>query len=146
MKRTIKCSTEDKSHREELLRELEAFASGRTKGFKKFEKDGVYFEKHSLQKMYDNYIKWYNQNVRESGNGYATDWDPDDRMLILYKNGKIREVSPEWDEGNKFISVDNIDSIIVDGSWGTAFAGPHITFRDETVYDDIIDIRADFDI
>ena len=67
-------------------------------------------------------------------------------MVILYKNGKTREVSPEFDDGDKLISTDRIDSIILDGSWGTAFAGPHITFRDETTYDDIIDIRADFDI
>lgn len=144
MKRYIKSSTE--SERAELIAELEKFAHTPVKGFRKFEKDGIYFEKHSIQSMIKNYIRWYNENVREHGDGYATDWDPDDRMVILYKNGKMREIWPESDEGNKLVSLDGIDSIILDGSWGTAFAGPHITFRDETVYDDIIDIRADFDI
>ena len=144
MKRYIKSSTE--AERSELIVELEKLAHTPVKGFRKFEKDGVYFEKHSIQSMIKNYIRWYNENVREYGDGYATDWDPDDRMVILYKNGKMREIWPESDDGDKLIPLDGIDSIILDGSWGTAFAGPHIVFRDETVYDDIIDIRADFDI
>ena len=143
MKKMI-IASESYIDRQQILNELAQFARGRTAGFKKFEKYGLYFEKHSIQSMIHNYIRWYNENVRESGNGYATDWDPDDRMVILYKNGKTREISPEWDEGDKLIPTDGIDSIILDGSWGTAFAGPSIVFRDETAYDDIIDIRADF--
>lgn len=144
MKRIVVSSTELK--RQQLLQELYQFAHRRVKGFSKFERpeDNIYFEHHSIESMIRNYIKWYNENVREHGNGYATDWDPDDRMVILYKNGETREISPEWDEGNKLIPLDGIDSIILDGSWGTAFAGPSVVFRDETTYDDIIDIRADF--
>jgi hypothetical protein len=133
-----------RSMREDILNDLEQLAHSRIKGFKKYEKAGLYFEKHSLQSLWNSYLKYYNQNVAEYGDGYAADWQDDLKITILYKDGKIRELSPEWDEGNKKVSPDNIDSIIVDGSWGTAFAGPSITFRDETVYDDLIDIRADF--
>lgn len=73
MKRMIKCMTESELHREQLLRKLQLFASGRLKGHRKFEEDGLYFEKHSIQSMINNYIRWYNDNVRESGYGYATD-------------------------------------------------------------------------
>ena len=134
----------DKSDRALIIAELEQFAKGRLKGHRIFDKYGLYFLKYSIEGMIREYVRYYNQNVRECGDGYATDWDPDDRLLILYKNGKIREVCTEWDEGNKLISIDGIDSMLLDASWGTAFAGPSITFRDETVYDDILDIRADF--
>ena len=143
MKRMIRAA-EEQVDRKQILEELQRFAQGRTTGFKKFEKYGLYFEKHSIQSMIHNYIRWYNQNVKEYGDGYATDWDPDDRMVILYKNGRTREIWPEVDEGNKLVPTEGIDSIILDGSWGTAFAGPHITFRDETTYDDLLDFRADF--
>lgn len=130
--------------RSQMLSELQKLADSRIKGFKKYEKNGLYFEKHSLQSLWNSYLKYYNQNVAEYGDGYAADWEDDLKITILYKDGKLRELGPEFDEGTKKVSPDNIDSIIVDGSWGTAFAGPSITFRDETVYDDNIDIRADF--
>lgn len=153
MKKVILTATESnirddgsysKQDRHTILTLLQEFASRPVRNFVKFEKYGLYFEHHSIESMIKNYIRWYNNNVREYGDGYATDWDPDDHMVILYKNGKIREIWPEVDEGNKLVPIDNIDSIILDGSWGTAFAGKHIGFRDETVYDDILDIRADF--
>ena len=65
-------------------------------------------------------------------------------MKILYRNGKIREVNPQVEEGNHKISTQGIDSIIIDGSWGTAFAGPSVVAEDYTVYDDIPDIRLTF--
>ena len=132
---------------EDVLDEVLAWiANYRTRGFSKFEKYGVYLEKHSIQHLINSYIKYFNQNVRETGNGFSSDWDDDDWMSILYKNGTIREINPETDEGSKRISIDNIDSIILDGSWGTAFAGLHITAEDYTIYDDIVDIRIEFDI
>lgn len=140
MKRYIRCSEESQS----LLEEVERWAQGRVHRFKKFEKDNLYLEHHSIQSLINNYVKYFNRNVAEEGDGFAADWDPDDVMHILYKNGKIRTISPDWDEGIRKISTDAVDSIIVDGSWGTAFAGPSIVFRDETVYDDIVDIRVDF--
>ena len=134
---------------EKLVNELQIWARGTTKRFKKFERGSldkgyVYFEKHSIEDMIRNYIKYFNRNVDDYGNGFESDWDDDDWMYILYKNGKIREINPEADDGTKKISIDGIDSIILNGSWGTAIAGPSIAFEDYTVYDDIIDIRAEF--
>lgn len=141
MKRLVYSTTES----EDLLEEVLSFIKGRTKKFKKFEKGQyIYLEKHSLQSMYNNYIKYFNQNVSDYGDGFAADWDPDDTMDILYKNGTIRTLNPQWDDGTKKIKMDGIDSIILNGGWGTAFAGPSITAEDYTVYDDIPDIRIEF--
>ena len=65
-------------------------------------------------------------------------------MSILYKNGDIRTINPLFDEGNKRIKTEGIDSIILDGSWGTACAGPNLVAEDYTVYEDIPDIRIEF--
>ena len=138
---------EELNDTEKLLTEIQLWAKGRTKKFKKFEKGRfVYFEKHSIEDMIRNYIKYFNRNVGEYGDGFAADWDDDDWMDILYKNGKVRSINPSCDEGTKRISTDGIDSIILNGSWGTAIAGPSITFEDYTVYPDIPDIRAEFDV
>jgi len=139
MKRYIRCAES-----QDLLQEVTSWAQGRTKRFKKFERDGMYFEKHSIQDLINNYIRYFNQNVYLYGDGFAADWDSDDTMSILYKDGKIVAIHPEFYDGFRKIRTDNIDSIILDGGWGTAFAGPSITFEDYTVYDDIPDIRADF--
>lgn len=129
----------------DVLLEVQAWANNhRLKGFKKFEKYGIYLEKHSIEDMIRSYIRYFNQNIREGENGFASDWDDDDTMDILYKNGHVRTINPQWDDGTKKISIDNIDSIILNGGWGTAFAGPSVTFEDYTVYDDIIDIRPEF--
>lgn len=129
----------------DVLLEVQAWAHNhRIKGFQKFEKYGIYLEKHSIEDLIRSYIKYFNQNIREGENGFASDWDDDDTMDILYKDGHVRTINPQWDDGTKKISVDNIDSIILNGGWGTAFAGPSITFEDYTVYDDIIDIRPEF--
>ena len=147
MKRMIVATEDDIPPSDVILNEVADWASNhRIRGFRKFEKYGMYFEKHSIQSLINDRIRYFNENVREYGDGFATDWDEDDWMTILYKDGKIRQINPDCDEGNRRISTDNIDSIIVDGSWGTAFAGPHIGFRDETTYPDIPDIRVDFDI
>ena len=140
MKRLLRASSS-----EDLLNEIQNWARNwRISKFSKFEKEGIYLEHHSIQSFINNYIKYFNENVDDYGNGYEADWDPDDTMTILYKDGSVREVNPQWDEGNRKIKIDGIDSIILDGSWGTAFAGPSITFEDYTVYEDIPDIRATF--
>lgn len=147
-------------HFAELDAKLEKFMEGRVKKFKKFEDDRwTYIERHSIQSLYNDYIKWFNKSVDDSGDGFDS-WDPDDMMHILYKNGKIRTINPQWDDGTKKISIDNIDSIIINGGWGTAVAGPHIrlyNYREEVDYgkygyrsvaqryNDDDDIRADFD-
>ena len=130
--------------RQAILDELNAFAHGRVAKFKKFEKYGLYFEKHSIENIIREYIRWFNESVRDYGSGFASDWDSDTVIIIRYKNGKIRYISENDEDGSRRISTDGIDSVIVDGSWGTAFAGPGIVFRDETCYDDLLDIRADF--
>ena len=143
MKRHIHSATED-TDKSDLLERVQKFASGRVHKFKKFEDGYLYLEHHSLQSLINNYIRYFNENVKEYANGFETDWDPDDTMDILYKNGTIRTVNPDWDEGTKLIRTDGIDSIIVNGGWGTAFAGPSIVIEDYTVYDDIPDIRVNF--
>lgn len=140
MKRYVKSS----SSSEEILEKVNNFLKGRTKGFKKFEENNTYIEKHSINSLIHDYITYFNRNVDEYGDGFASDWDEDDWMRILYKNGKIREINPQVEEGNRKISTQGIDSIIIDGSWGTAFAGPSVVAEDYTVYDDIPDIRLTF--
>ena len=127
-----------------LLDKIERWAKVRPQGFRKFESDGIYLENHSKQSLIDNYLKYFNRNVAEYGDGYAADWDSDDFMYILYNDGTIRELSPSVDEGNKKVKLDGINSIILDGGWGTAFAGPCIAFEDYTFYPDIPDIRVTF--
>lgn len=141
----MKKDEEDSKTSEDILEEVREWASNyRTKRFQKFEKYGIYLEKHSIEDFIRSYIKYFNQNIHEGGNGFDSDWDSDDTMDILYKNGKVRTINPEFDEGTKRISIDNIDSIILNGGWGTAFGGPSIDFEDYTVYDDVIDIRPEF--
>lgn len=130
-----------------LLEEIRIWASTPTRKFKKFELgQTVYLEKHSIQDMINGYIRYFNENVRDYGYGFETDWDSDDWMDILYKNGKIRTINPDCDDGKKRISVDGIDSIILNGGWGTAFAGPSIKFEDYTQYEGLPDIRVEFDV
>ena len=141
----MKKDEEDSKTSDEILDEVRAWAANhRIRGLQKFEKYGIYLEKHSIEDLIRSYIKYFNQNIREGGNGFDSDWDDDDTMDILYKDGHVRTVNPSWDDGTKKISIDNIDSIILNGGWGTAFAGPSITFEDYTVYDDVTDIRPEF--
>ena len=129
----------------QVLNEIRAWAEqNRVRKLSQFDRYGVYLEKHSIQDIVNSYIRYFNKNVSYCGDGFATDWDPDDWMTIKYKDGRVREINPEVDDGTKKISVDNIDSIIIDGGWGTAFAGPNIVFEDYTTYDDILDIRPVF--
>ena len=129
----------------DILEEVKAWADNyRIKGYDKFEKYGLYIEKHSIQDLLSNYVKYFNRNVSDYGDGFAADWDDDDWMAIRYRDGKIREINPQSDDGKRKISVDNIDSIILTGSWGVAVAGPNIDWEDYTVYDDIVDIRPEF--
>ena len=146
-------------HFAELNKKLDAFMAGRIKKLRKFE-DGnyTYIERHSVQGMWNDYIKWFNKDVQDFGDGFQS-WDSDDTMYILYKNGKtITGSYDSWPEDKK-IPVDGIDSIILDGGWGTAIAGPHVKlenyrevvdygkygYRDiEQRYYDEDDIRAEF--
>ena len=169
MKRYIKSTEENLTpeqmeeelaqHFAELNKELEEFMSGRIKKLRKFE-DGkyTYIERHSIQGMYNDYIKWFNKDVQDYKDGFQS-WDTDDTMYILYKNGKTVTISYDsWPEDKK-IPVDGIDSIILDGGWGTAVAGPHVElvnyrelvdygkwgYKDiEQRYYDDDDIRAEF--
>ena len=130
---------------EDILEMIEDWASTRTQRFKKFEYGNLYLEKHSVQSLIDDYIKWFNRSVDDCGDGYDQ-WDSDDMMHILYNNGHIETIGYGWHDEDKKIKTDGINSIILSGGWGVAFAGPCITFEDATVYDDIIDIRVDFNI
>ena len=68
-----------------LLEEIRIWASTPTRKFKKFELgQTVYLEKHSIQDMINGYIRYFNENVRDYGYGFETDWDSDDWMDILY--------------------------------------------------------------
>lgn len=146
-------------HFAEVNKKLDAFMSGRIRKFRKFE-DGqfAYIERHTIQGIWNDYIKWFNQDVKDYGDGFQS-WDPDGMMHILYKNGKQITISPDFWPEDKRIPVDGIDSIIYDAGWGTAVAGPHVElvnyrevvdygkwgYRDvEQRYYDDDDIRAEF--
>ena len=146
-------------HFAELDKKLDDFMSGRIKKFRKFEEGQyTYIERHSIQSMWNDYIKWFNKDVTDFKDGFQS-WDPDGVMYILYKNGKTITISEsDWPE-NKRIPVDGIDSVIYDAGWGTAVAGPHVQlinyreavdygkwgYRDiEQRYYDEDDIRAEF--
>lgn len=168
MYRVIKAKTDEEmtaelnQHFSELNKKIAEFnRPGRTKRWTSIEIAGIPIERHSVQDLYNNYIKYFNRNVDDYGDGFAADWDPDDVMIILYKNGKARRINPADDDGKKKISIDNIDSIIIDGSWGSAFAGPHVEiynyrevvdygkwgYKDlEQRYNDEDSIRLDFSV
>lgn len=152
---------EMQEHFRELNDRLNKFHSyGRVNKLRKFEEGYNYLERHSVESLVNDYIRWYNRNISEGGNGLDS-WDSDDTMSILYKDGHIRTISVQDDDGTKKIATDNIDSIIVDGGWGTAYAGPHIKlynyreavdygkwgYKDVSQrYNDDDSIRVDFDI
>ena len=141
---SVHASDLDGESHKKLFEEVQKFVEGRVHKFKKFEKGGIYLEHHSVENLIRDYIRYFNRNVGDYGDGFAADWDDDTWMQILYKNGKVREINPQVDEGKRRISTDGIDSIIVDGGWGTAFAGPSIAVEDYTVYPDIPDFRITF--
>ena len=168
MKRVIAAELTDeqmeqelKEHFAEIDAQIEAFLSGPVRKLRTLKIGHCYLERRSIQDMYNLFIKYFNRDISEFGNGFE-EWDEDDTMHILYKNGQIRTISPQWDEGKKKISAENIDSIILNGSWGTAVAGPSIMiynmreqigykpedpwgYQDvEERYNDFDDIRADF--
>lgn len=130
---------------EEVLAEVEKWDNPRLQGHKSFEYGNTIIERHSIQSMINDYIRWFNQSVDDCGDGYDQ-WDTDDVMHILYNDGHMETIGPDWHDGNKKIKTDGINSIILYGSWGDAVAGPCIKWENNTYYDDIIDIRPDFDI
>ena len=115
-------------------------------------------EKDSVKNLIEYYIKPFNDDLKAYGDGFLY-WDPDQTVSILYKGGKIINVSLDWWDESKRIPVSGIDSIIVDGGWGTAVGGKNIRLyntREEweygkygyksvrSRYEDFNDIRADF--
>ena len=132
MYRYIKSQTDEemeaelRQHFDEFNSRLSKLTQGdRLKGHRKFEENYIYVERHSLQSLINQYIRWWNKEIAEGGNGLDS-WDSDDTMHILYKDGHIRTISDQEDDGTRKISTDNIDSIIIDGGWGSAYAGPHV--------------------
>ena len=118
----------------------------------------VQMEKHNVKDIVKTYIDDFNENVDRFGDGFEY-YDPDQTISILYRNGKQISVSVDWWDGKKKIPTANIDSVIVDGGWGTAVAGKNVklvNYREETGYgrygyrnvkaryDDWDDIRAEF--
>ena len=94
----------------------------------------------SIEEMIRNYVKYFNINVRECGYGFETDWDDDDWLYILYKDGTQRTINPAVDDGTKRIKLDGIDSMIIDGGWGSGYAGPHVeivNYREGIGYKDV---------
>lgn len=119
---------------------------------------GGTIEKDSVKNLIENYIKPFNEDLKAHGDGFLY-WDPDQTVSILYKDGKILNIAPDWWDASKKIPTSGIDSIIVDGGWGTTVGGKNIRLyntREEwdygkygykTVksrYEDFNDIRADF--
>lgn len=128
-----------RTHFDDINKRIETFNTGkRSNKSSQLDIDPYnHIERYSIEWFVRNYIRWFNQNVRDYGYGFETDWDEDDTLSIRYKNGKIRTISTLDDDGTKKISVDNIDSIILNGSWGYAFAGPHVViynYREHVKY------------
>lgn len=72
--------------------------------------EALYLEKDTKKSLIDNYVKEYNKGL----------WDEDEMsMHILYKDGSMVST---LDAPNKFKTT-TIDSIIINGSWGTTFCG-----------------------
>ena len=70
----------------------------------------LYLEKDTKKNIIDNYLKEYND-------GY---WDDNEGSInVLYKDGSFIS---SLDAPNKF-KLTNIDTIIVNGGWGTTFSG-----------------------
>ena len=146
-------------HFKEVDAKLDAFMQGRINKMRRFELEGFnYIERHSVNDMINSYIRWFNEGVRDYKDGFYQ-WDPDDYMSILYNDGRIIHVDVNGWDGDKKIKTDGINSIIVDGGWGTAVAGPSIElynyrevvpygkwgYKDvKSRYYDSDDIRADF--
>ena len=119
----------------------------------------THIERLSKKEIVDTYIKDLNNNLKNYGSLYEF-YDEDQTMAILYGDGEYIAVDPQnWPE-DKRIPTANIDSVIVDSGWGTAFAGKHVEIANlrETVkygqygykdlrdrYHDDDDIRVDFD-
>lgn len=118
----------------------------------------VQMEKHNVKDIVKTYIDDFNDNVEKYGDGFEY-YDPDQTISILYRNGKQVYIGVDWWDGKKKIPTANIDSVIVDGGWGTAVAGKNVqlvNYREATDYgrygyrnvraryDDWDDIRAEF--
>lgn len=152
------------SHFADLNSKLNKFQAGKLHKFKRYEDEHINIERMSLDEMIRNYVRWFNINVKECGYGFETDWDDDDWLYILYKDGTQRTINPSVDDGTKRIKVDGIDSMIIDGSWGSGYAGPHVRivnyreavgYRDTDKYgyssvtqryNDMDDLRLEFDV
>lgn len=120
--------------------------------------------KHSLEKYTLKYAKRYfldkyNDNLKDYGDGFEGEWDEDDSVSILYKDGTTRNLLAGASDGTKKVKTTGIDSIIINGSWGDAYAGKNVTFynmREVTPngkygykntkdrYNDFNDIRLEF--
>lgn len=127
------------SHFAELNSKLDKFQSGKLHKFQRYDDEHSHIERMSIDEMIRNYVKWFNINVKEYGYGFESDWDDDDWLYILYKDGTQRTVNPAVDDGTKRIKIDGIDSMIIDGGWGSGYAGPHvqiINYREAVGYKD----------
>lgn len=118
-----------------------------------------HIEKSSIKEIKSNYIDEFNSTLRNTGDGF-TYWG-DDVVSILYNDGHVNRIEPQWWDGDKRIPTTGIRGIIVEGEWGTAIAGKSIKLENyrETVkvgdkygyrsvkakYNDFNDIRADFE-
>lgn len=115
-------------------------------------------EKYPVKELVNIYIKPLNDNLKDYGDLF-TFADDDITVNILYKSGEQLYVAPRFYDGKKKIPTSNIDSIIVEGGWGTDFAGKSVEIYNmrESVqygkygyknlkarYNDSDDIRVDF--
>ena len=116
-------------------------------------------EKSTIKELKSNYIDPLNDDLKNYGDAFTFGADDDTVINILYKSGEELRVSPDSYDGTKRIPTSNIDSIIVEGGWGSAFAGKNVELYNmrETVgygkyayrnvkerYNDYDSIRLDF--
>lgn len=122
--------------------------------------DGLpdYISKSTIGDLKFNYIDEFNKAVKEHGDGFEG-IEPELIIRVRYKDGSYLSTQDMNFDSSKRIPTKNIDSIIIEGEWGTDFAGNNVQLynqREEvgdgkwgysslqTRYNDFDDIRADF--
>lgn len=86
------------------------------------EENGIALEKYTLANIKKDYLQSLNDDLKNFGSNTAF-YDPDTMIHIQYKDNSIKSFPDDFNENQK-IPLSNIKAVIVNGGWGTAFAGP----------------------
>lgn len=108
----------------------------KNKSLDDFDTDLSHIEKSTIKDLKRSYIDEYNKNVEYYGDGFEF-YDPDQSMVVLYKDGSAMHILPGMSDGSKKIPTTGIDTIIIDSGWGSAVAGKHVelvNYREQVDY------------